>query len=179
MKLTYLDVKNNVIEQIQAAFKSDKRVTVKNHAGNFDEAEVRRLMQSTPAILTSLVEINDEDEADECYIEFVSWVLYRADNRDKLYDGALALVSALVGVIKNIDNPVSFGGGKKIRAECLYTGSLDKINATLWAVRWRLYARAVNDEGVIPLPHELDWFKGYEATLKVGNQKADDSVNLE
>ena len=40
-------------------------------------------------------------------------------------------------------------------------------------------ARAVNDEGVIPLPDELDWFKGYEATLKVEKQKADDSVNLE
>ena len=40
-------------------------------------------------------------------------------------------------------------------------------------------ALAVNDEGVIVLPDDLDWFKGYEATLKVGNQKADDSVNLE
>ena len=179
MKLTYLDIKNSVIEQIQAAFAKDRRITVKSHAGNFDEAEVRRLMQSTPAILTSLVEINDEDEADECYIEFVSWVLYRADNRDKLYDGALSLVSALIGVIKNIDNPASYGGGKKVRAECLYTGSLDKINATLWAVRWRLYARAVNGLDGVHLPDDLDWFKGYEATLKVEKQKADDSVNLE
>ena len=89
MKLTYLDIKNSIVEQIQTAFKSDKRVTVKSHAGNFDEAEVRRLMQSTPAILTSLVEINDEDEADECYIEFVSWVLYRADNYAGAENGVL------------------------------------------------------------------------------------------
>ena len=168
-----------MVKQLKAAFAVDKRISVSAHPGNFDESELRRLIQSTPAILTSLAEISDADEADECYIEFVSWVLYRADNRDRLYDGALALVSALVGAIKKIESPSSFGGGKKIRAECLYTGSLDKINATLWAVRWRILARAVNDEGVIVLPDGLDWFKGYEATLKVGNQKADDSVNLE
>ena len=178
MKITYLDIRNDMVKQLKAAFAADRRITVSAHPGNFDESELRRLMQSTPAILTSLAEIRDEDEADECYVEFVSWVLYRSDNRDRLYDGALALVSALVGAIKNIDNPVSFGGGKKIRAECLYTGSLDKINATLWAVRWRILARAVNDGGVIALPDGLDWFKGYEATLKVGNQKADDSVDL-
>ena len=179
MKLTYLDIKNSVIEQIQAAFAKDRRITVKSHAGNFDEAEVRRLMQSTPAILTSLVEINDEDEADECYIEFVSWVLYRADNQDRLYDGALSLVSAVVGAIKSLLLPVAFGGGRSINAECLYSGSLDKINATLWAVRWKLHARAVNDDGVIVLPDDLDWFKGYDAHLTVGKQTADDAVNLE
>ncbi len=179
MKITYLDIRNDMVKQLKAAFAADKRISVSAHPGNFDESELRRLMQSTPAILTSLAEVSDADESDECYIDFVSWVLYRADNRDRLYDGALALVSALVGAIKSIESPSSFGGGKKIRAECLYTGSLDKINATLWAVRWRVLARAVNDDGVIVLPDDLDWFKGYEATLKVGNQKADDSVNLE
>ena len=95
-----------------------------------------------------------------------------------MYDGALSLVSALVGVIKKIDNPVSYGGGTKINAQCLYTGSLDKINATLWAVRWRLMARAVYD-GSITLPDDLDWFKGYDGSLTVGKQTADDIVNLE
>ena len=87
MKKTYLDIRNSVVEQIQAAFANDKRVKVAAHPGNFDEGEIRRLMQTTPAILTSLVGINDEDVADECYIDFVSWVLHRADNKDRLYDG--------------------------------------------------------------------------------------------
>ncbi|ERF61840.1 hypothetical protein HMPREF0860_1036 [Treponema socranskii subsp. socranskii VPI DR56BR1116 = ATCC 35536] len=178
MKATYLDIRNSVVEQIQAAFANDKRVKVAAHPGNFDEGEIRRLMQTTPAILTSLVGINDEDVADECYIDFVSWVLHRADNKDRLYDGALSLVSALVGVIKKIDNPVSYGGGTKINAQCLYTGSLDKINATLWAVRWCLMARAVYDGG-ITLPDDLDWFKGYDGNLVVEKQTADDIVNLE
>ncbi len=176
--MTYLDIRNSVVKQIQAAFANDKRVKVAAHPGNFDEGEIRRLMQTTPAILTSLVGINDEDVADECYIDFVSWVLHRADNKDRLYDGALSLVSAVVGVIKNLDNPASYGGGTKINAQCLYTGSLDKINATLWAVRWRLMARAVTDGG-ITLPDDLDWFKGYDGSLTVGKQTADDIVNLE
>lgn len=178
MKKTYLDIRNSMVEQIQAAFAKDKRIKVAAHPGNFDEGEIRRLMQTTPAILTSLVGINDEDIADECYIDFVSWVLHRADNKDRLYDGALSLVSALVGVIKKIDNPVSYGGGTKINAQCLYTGSLDKINATLWAVRWRLMARAVYDDG-ITLPDDLDWFRGYDGSLVVEKQTADDIVNLE
>ena len=178
MKKTYLDIRNSMVEQIQAAFAEDKRIKVAAHPGNFDEGEIRRLMQTTPAILTSLVGINDEDVADECYIDFVSWVLHRADNKDRLYDGALSLVSALVGVIKKIDNPVSYGGGTKINAQCLYTGSLDKINATLWAVRWRLMARAVYDGG-ITLPGDLDWFRGYDGSLVVEKQTADDIVNLE
>ena len=178
MKKTYVDIRNSVVAQIKAAFASDKRITVAAHPGNFDEGEIRRLMQTTPAILTSLVGINDEDVADECYIDFVSWVLHRADNKDRLYDGALSLVSALVGVIKKIDKPVSYGGGTKINAQCLYTGSLDKINATLWAVRWRLMARAVYDDG-ITLPDDLDWFRGYDASLAVGTQKARDIVNFD
>lgn len=179
MNVTYLDIRNDVVKQLQEAFQNYKRLTVTSHPGRFDEAEIRRLMQTTPAILTSLVGIQDSELEDESYIDFVSWVLYRADNKDRLYDGALQLVSALVGVIKNLNISVAFGGGKKIRGECLYTGSLDKINATLWAVSWRLHARAVNDSGSIVLPDDLDRFKGYDSDLLVGEQIASDIVNLD
>ena len=179
MTVTYLDIRDAVVKQLHAAFAHDKRITVSSHPGNFDEAEIRRLMQKTPAVITSLAHIRDEDVEDDCFIEFVSWVLYRADNQDRLYNGALSLVSAVVGAIKSLHLPVSFGGGRSINAECLYSGSLDKINATLWAVRWKLTARAVNDGGVIVLPDDLDWFKGYDAHLTVGKQTADDAVNLE
>ena len=179
MTVTYLDIRDAVVKQLQAAFAHDKRITVSSHPGNFDEAEIRRLMQKTPAVITSLARIRDDEIEDECFIEFVSWVLYRADNQDRLYNGALSLVSAVVGAIKRVLLPVSFGGGRSINAECLYSGSLDKINATLWAVRWKLHARAVNDDGVIVLPDDLDWVKGYDAQLTVGKQTACDTVNLE
>ena len=179
MTVTYLDIRDAVVKQLHAAFAHDKRITVSSHPGNFDEAEIRRLMQKTPAVITSLAHIRDEDVEDDCFIEFVSWVLYRADNQDRLYNGALSLVSAVVGAIKRVLLPVSFGGGRSINAECLYSGSLDKINATLWAVRWKLHARAVHYNGVLVLPDDLDWFKGYDAHLTVGKQTACDTVNLE
>lgn len=177
--MTFLDIRNSVVDQIKAAFRKSGRIHIAAHPGNFDEAELRRLMQTTPAILTSLVGINDEDVADECYIDFVTWVLYRSDNKDRLYDGALSLVSVLVGIIKNLDNPASYGGGTKINAQCLYTGSLDKINATLWAVRWRLNARSVFSGGDIVLPDSMENFEGYDSSLTVGTQKADDTVDLD
>ncbi|MEL3907912.1 MAG: hypothetical protein P1P64_02725 [Treponemataceae bacterium] len=177
MTCDYLDIKNNVLSQIKKAFKG-KNIFVSSHPGKFDEAEIRRLMQRTPAILTSLMSIKDEDITDESYLEFVSWILYRASNKDRLYDGALSIVSALIGVIKNLDSPISFGGGNGIQAECLYTGSLDKINASLWAVRWKLKGRAVNSDGVIVLPDDLEWFNGYDSDLIVNNKVADDIVNF-
>lgn len=39
-------------------------------------------------------------------------------------------------------------------------------------------ARAVYDGG-ITLPDDLDWFKGYDASLAVGTQKARDILNFD
>ncbi len=178
--MNYLDIRNGVVEQIKKAFSTSKKFTVKAHPGRFNEGEVRRLMQRTPAILTSLMSIKDSDIQDECSIEFVSWVLYRASNQDRLYSDSILIVSKLIGAIKNIDLDISYGGGTDITAECLYSGSLDKINATLWAVRWTLNTRGVeagaND---IALSDSLEDFKGYDSELIVGQQQADDVVNLE
>ena len=37
--MTYLDIRNSVVKQIQAAFANDKRVKVAAHPGNFDEGK--------------------------------------------------------------------------------------------------------------------------------------------
>lgn len=178
--MNYLDIRDSVVEQIERAFAKDKKVSISAHPGRFNEDEIRRLMTKSPAILTSLMSIKDSDVQDDCSIDFVSWVLYRASSVDRLYSGSLVLVSKLIGVIKGIDSPLSFGGGSDIRAECLYSGSLDKINATLWAVRWTLKTRGV-EAGAddISLADSLEDFKGYDSKLIVGQQRADDMVNLE
>ncbi len=180
MNVSYLDIRDEVVEQIKQDFSKDKKVVVSAHPGRFNEEELRRLMSKTPAILTSLLSIRDSDIQDICSIDFVSWVLYRASNQDRLYSGALLLVSKLIGSVKNIDSLVGFGGGSDIRAECLYSGSLDKINATLWAVKWTLKTRGIESGAEnIPLPDSLEDFKGYDSELIVGQQQADDVVNLE
>jgi len=175
----YKEIRDMAVERIKARFAADKRIHVAAHPGTFDAEEIRRLATQTPAILSSLVRVSDQDVQDESWCEFVSWVLYRADNLDRLYDGALDIVSALIPVIRNMDAAWSIGGGTGIQAECLYSGSLDRINITLWAVRWRWQVRAVADEGAIPLPEDLDYFEGYDATHEVGTQETNDEVHLE
>ncbi len=177
--MTYLDIRDSAVEQIKTAFGDDERLHVAAHPGRFDEGEIRRLMMHTPAILTSLMSIKDSEVQDECSMDFVSWVLYRASNQDRLYSGALTLVSGLIGAIKALDSPVSFGGGTGIKAECLYSGSLDKINAALWAIKWRWQTRGIDsgNESIL-LPNDLEWFEGYDSGLIVGTQKASDEVHL-
>jgi len=177
--ITYKEIRDSAVDQINARFSADKRIHIAAHPGTFDGEEIRRLATQTPAILTSLIRISDQDVQDETWCDFVSWILYRADNIDRLYDGALKITSSLIPVIRNMDAGWSIGGGTDIQAECLYSGSLDRLNITLWAVRWRWQLRAMSDDGAIPLPEDLDYFEGYDAAHEVGTQNIQDEVHLE
>jgi hypothetical protein len=180
--ITYLDIRGSAVSQIKTAFAGYKGLHVAAHPGNFDAEEIRRLVTRTPAILTALMKIADQDVNDESWCDFVSWVLYRATNQDTLYDGAIRIVSALIPVIRNLDAPWCIDGGAEIEASSLYAGALDKINITLWAVKWRWQVRGAvlqEGEGGIRLPDGLEYFEGYEASHIVGQKDIQDSVNLE
>jgi hypothetical protein len=179
MSVTYLDIRDRAVAQIKTQFAAYKDMHIAAHPGTFSEEEIRRLATRTPAILTSLTRISDRDVNDESFCHFVNWVLYRANNRDTLYDGALKIVSALIPVIRGMDAGWSIDGGRDIEAECLYSGSLDKINITLWAVRWQWQVRAAADGGAILLPEDLDWFEGYDAEHMVDQQNIKDEVYVE
>jgi len=179
MSVTYKEIRDSAVEQIKERFSADRRIHIAPHPGTFDGEEIRRLATQTPAILTSLIRISDRDVQDESSCDFVSWILYRADNQDRLYDGALTIISSLIPVIRNLDAEWSIGGGTDIQAECLYSGSLDRINITLWAIRWRWQARGMSGGGAISLPEDLDYFEGYNATHEVGTQTINDEVHLE
>ncbi|MDR1316543.1 MAG: hypothetical protein LBK13_06680 [Spirochaetales bacterium] len=180
--VTYLDMRNSAASQIKEAFAARRGLRAAAHPGNFDAEEIRRLVTRTPAILTALMKIADRDANDESWLDFVSWVVYRANNQDTLYDGAIKIVSALIPVIRNLDAPWCAGGGSGIEASSLYAGALDKINITLWAVRWRWQVRGAvleGGEGGILLPDSLEYFEGYEASHTVGQRDIQDSVDLE
>jgi hypothetical protein len=175
--ITLADVRDDAISQIKTAFAENKKLHIAAHPGRFDEAEIKRLANQTPAVLTSFMRYTDENHT----VDFVSWVLYRADGKDRLYDGALKIVSALIPVIGNLDAEWSIGSGKNIEAECLYSGSLDQINITLWGIRWKWHISELmsdNSKGGIAIP-DLEYFEGYEATHNIGNAVAQDNVNLE
>jgi hypothetical protein len=175
--ITLVDIRDEAIRQVQAAFARNKKLHIAAHPGRFDEAEIKRLASQTPAILTSFMRYTDEDHT----VDFVSWVLYRADAKDRLYDGALKIVSALIPVIGNLDAEWSIGSGKRIEAECLYSGALDQINITLWGIRWKWHVHEnylYEGEGGILLP-DLDYFEGYDAAHHIGNAVTTDNVHLE
>lgn len=182
--ITYLDIRDEAIKQIRETLANPK-IYIDAHPGDFDEKEIRRLAVRTPAILTSIVRISDDDSADESWIDFATWILYRANNQDKLYDGAVRMVSAIIPIIRGLNAEWSYDGATKIIAECLYTSSLDGLNITLWGVRWRWPVRGAvitpefPGEGGILLPDDLDYFEGYEADTLVGDQLVKDSVDLE
>jgi hypothetical protein len=180
---SFVDIRDSAVAQIKAAFSGNKKIHIAAHPGRFNEPEIKRLANQTPAILTSFMRYSDEDHT----IRFVSWILYRADSKDRLYDGSLKIVGALIPVIREIDAEWSIGGGTEIDAECLYSGSLDQINITLWGVRWNWKIREpllAGGEGGNPVDDdldyfELDYFEGYDAAHKIGSAAAEDIVNLE
>ena len=173
--VTLKDMRDEAVAKIKTAFAENNKLHIAAHPGQFNEAEIKRLANQTPAILTSLLRYSDEDQS----VSFASWILYRADSKDRLYDGALKIVSALIPVLKDLDAEWSMGGGHHIEAECLYSGTLDQINITLWGVRWKWdvdgncfleSGRSLDD---------LDYFEGYDATHNIENAVAQDKVNLE
>jgi hypothetical protein len=172
-------MRDEVVSQLKTAF-AGNTVLCKNiaaHPGQFSEADIRQAAQRTPAILTSLVRVVKDTNT----VEFVNWVLYRANSKDALYDGASKIVSALIPVIGDLDAEWSIDIPSAVAADCLFSGALDAINITLWAVHWKWRVRESvfeNGEGGVLLA-DLENFEGYEGDTVIGGQHTKDSVNLE
>jgi hypothetical protein len=163
--MSYLKIRDMAVEQIKAGMLPlYPKMTIEAHPGAFTEQTIRATAQRTPAILTSLVKTADGISRNS--ITFVSWVLYRASGEDKLYDGALKIISALTPVIRDAD----FGLDIKetaIETECLYSGALDAINITMWALRWELVlGRTVFASG---RPEDLAQLENFRDTEIIGS----------
>jgi len=95
--MSYLAARDSAVEQIRAGMLPlFPKMTIDAHPGVFTEQTIKRDAQRTPAILTSLVRAADGTYGNS--LTFVSWVLYRASSEDRLYDGALKIISALIPV---------------------------------------------------------------------------------
>jgi hypothetical protein len=172
--VTLKDMRDEAIAKIKNAFAENNKLHIAAHPGQFNETEIKRLANQTPAILTSLLRYSDEEHS----VSFANWILYRADSKDRLYDGALKIVSALIPVLKDLDAEWSMGGGHHMEAECLYSGTLDQINITLWGVRWKWdVSESCFYEGGMSLL-DLENFEGYDATHNIENAVAQDNVQL-
>jgi len=162
--MSYLAARDSAVEQIKAGMLPlFPRMTIEAHPGVFTEQTIKRDAQRTPAILTSLVKAADGTYRNG--LTFVSWVLYRASSEDRLYDGALKIISALIPVIRKADFNV-YIKDTAIEAECLYTGALDAINVTMWAVKWEL---VLGDRAFIKeIPGDLGDLESFHGTAAIG-----------
>ncbi|MCM1321614.1 MAG: hypothetical protein NC041_07070 [Bacteroides sp.] len=181
-RYSYLDIRNEAVCLIESAFAKHKKVKVEAHAGQFTEAEIRRLATKAPAILTSLMEIRDGGGTDNAECRFVSWVLCRASNADTLYDEGLKMTSLLIPVIRSIPAKSKYNATEvtDIAAENLYRGTLDQINISMWAVSWSWYNRAAQlDDGCIALGDELENFEGADGCAEMGSLSVEEKINME
>ncbi|MDR0455395.1 MAG: hypothetical protein LBH20_01760 [Treponema sp.] len=172
----YLAIRDAAVEQIKTGMAPlYPKMTIEAHPGLFTEQSIKRDAQRTPAILTSLVKASDGEQRDS--IIFVSWVLYRASSEDKLYDGALRIISELIPIIRKADFDLDIKN-TNIEAECLYSGALDAINITMWAVKWELVLgnHAVKGGGSLS---DLEEVGGYDGTTVVGTVEIKDQTKME
>lgn len=182
-RYTYLDIRNEAVKVIQTAFKNKgSKITISAHAGRFTEAEIRRLATKTPSILTSLMDIKDGEGTDNSECRFISWILVRSDNKDRLYDSGLEYTSLLIPVIRSIPNKSVYNATDvtDIEAENLYAGTLDNINISMWAVSWTWKVRAMQcPDGNIALDDELEMFEGADGTLDAEERSIGSISNME
>lgn len=182
-RYTYLDIRNDAVRIIKEAFQNQNhKISIEAHAGRFTEAEIRRLATRTPAILTSLMSIKDGEGTDNSELHLISWLLVRADNKDKIYDSGLTLTSLLIPVIRSIPDKSEYNATDvtDIEAENLYTGTLDNINISMWAVSWTWKVRATQiPEGNIALDDELEMFEGADGTLDAGERAVGSIADME
>ena len=182
-RYTYLDIRNEAVRIIRDSFQKQKiKISIEPHAGRFTENEIRRLATKAPAVLTSLMQILDGNGTDNAECRFISWVLARADNKDRIYDTALKHISLLIPVIRSIPYNSVYNATdvSDIEAENLYTGTLDSINISMWAVSWTWSVRAAQiPEGSIALDDELEIFEGADGTLKTGERAVGSITDME
>lgn len=180
---TYLDIRNAAVEGISNAFqKKGWKINAAAHPGQFSEQELRRLATQAPAVLTSLMGLKDGGGTDNSECRFVSWILVRANNKDKLYDSGLKYVSLLIPVIRQLPNTSVYDGTDvaDLAADNLYSGTLDGINVSLWAVSWTWKVRATQlDDGEIALDDDLEMFEGADGTLDVGDRAVGSTADME
>ena len=94
----------------------------------------------------------------------------------------LKYTSLLIPVIRSIPNESKYNGTDvtDIDAENLYSGTLDNINISMWAVAWTWNVRATQiPDGTFATDDELEMFEGADGTLKVEERAVGSKADME
>jgi len=174
MVANLVDLRDTAVNHIKNTF-TEKGFHIASHPGRFTVSDIKEAAQRTPAILTSILRARESDDS----VEFASFILYRATNVDRLYNGALSIASKLIATLKALDHNYSLNIPEEISAECLFSGSLEQINITLWAVSWSWHLQPHTLAGELGSLDDLDFFNGFDAVHNVGSSAVNDSVNIQ
>lgn len=179
--MSYLDIRNNAVEQIRSALAGLEDIYVGTHPGIITETEAGAFVLQSPAVLTSLLKIYDSDTQDESSAEFASWVLCGAEGEGNSFDRAIEIVSAVIPVIRNLSAVWAYDGGINISAESLHSNITAGAGMTLWEVRWQWNLRGSifnGERGGISLPDNPEDFAGYDAVHDIEELPAEDEVTF-
>ncbi len=183
MRISYIDIRDEAVNNLKETFKSVKGLAIEAHPGVFDVDELKRVALRSPAVLTSLMDV---DANEKHTMKFSSWVIVRATNRDKLFDAALGILTVLIPALKGMDSAWSEGGASDVVAHNLFSNDSAQVNVGIWVVSWNWKVREESLEvlpdasvlGGILLPDALEDFEGYDAEHKVGTERVDETVTL-
>jgi phage gp37-like protein len=154
--------------------------TCQSHGGRFDRGELQRLSRRAPAVLVAVLGIPGLDDgagAGRAAVRWGAYVLTRDTPAVRRDVAVLDYAEALMRLVRG--NRWALGSAqrpRRIGADNLYSGELDKHGIALWAVTW--------EQEIAFAPRDLadlaDWTL-YSATHQVGgadDPDAEDRVEL-
>ena len=138
------------------------------HDGKWDEAELKRWTVSTPAVLIAWLSTTRTETPGEawtdCSQQLAAYVvtrdqgeLARGTAARNLVDWLLLYIPRARWGFSSASSAAGIGPAEDLRAENLYSDTVDKTGVAMWVVTWRqeLRLEAAADGTCPPLPTEL------------------------
>lgn len=138
--MSLLTLRQAIVDDLTANLPALK--TCEGHGGRFDANEVKRVAAKAPALFVACLGVSDTDEAPDGIAGTVQWgafVVARDTGASGRDEGGLAILQALLlhlpGNRWGLDQ--AEGRPQAIRAQNLYSATVDKMGVAMWAVSWR------------------------------------------
>lgn len=160
-----------------------KAVKVQPHAGRFDAAELLRVATQAPAVLVGVLALADISETCaevSCTCQVVAIVVCKDAPGLPRDVAALALVQELAKIVPgNCWGTAGEQAPESIRADNLFSASVDKAGVAMWGVAWRQRAVVASTSGA-ESEDGLAWFLEchVETAQAQGAPVAVDDINL-
>lgn len=169
--MTLIELRTAIITDLQTRLGAG--VKVAGHGGRFGADELQRYGAVAPAALVSILGLADLQAQGSTIDATVACavLIVTADRPGLARDlGALAIVTTLAPALPGNDFGLDISGATGVRADNLYSATVDKLGVALWALSWRQPGVTLSALDAA----ELDDF----LTLGVDYQVATDDIDL-